>query len=960
MSNKGSYKSRMTGYIQEIINPESYLSWVNKNTTLQGIPFNCDRYPFQEAIMNDMAREMHVIKPSQIGLPICLKTLVFSKKGWMQLGEVQVGDKVYTPKGKLTTVLYLSLIQTDSPCYEITFCDGTKITADENHRWYVHSDKAFNLTGLYGKTGRIPKDLDYARQGRITTKAIFENYKGKGARPNNNIFYIPCAEPIQTKGFDLGVDPYCLGLWLGNGTRQTGVITVCKDYLSETISTLEAKGVRVSEYNDPNREDEGWTQLTLYVGEDTFYSKLKKILDPLAEKHFLPEWLLLSIEQRFELLQGLIDSDGSISKLGRVEFYNTSKNLVDGFFTLAASLGFKPRIRERAQVGKVSVLKNGYEIKSKKDIYACHFMAYNDVVLSKLTFKQSKLKPKEGNRSTESFQRRIVNVQPVASVPVRCIMVDDAEHQFVCSHAFITTSNTEVQLRKALAFVTRNPYRNLIYTMPDKDMRKRVYQNRVLPILTNDPIFHELNAQGKNPIRSIETTEIGTSQLLMFPANEKAATSQPADVIFNDEVDLSDPAIIALFNSRLQGSDLKINHNYSTPTYDGMGISALYETSDQREYLFKCPHCNYYQMPEFSTKFIRVPKLPAEAEDDLANFDPIWLEKYNINFSDAYSVCEKCGKKVTYGDRENHQWVAKNPHRQIRGYRVSPFSTRSLDATYILESLIKYIALDNMKGFKNTVLGLTHESSDERLPEGLLRTLFMNHKRDIDYEDINRDAPYFIGIDMGAICNIVISKAFSTTQVETVLFETVKKELLLERIKFLDSKYRFTGGHIDRLPLITDSEKVRDWSEKKIMPIQYEQHKGAPIVSKEDEYGVLSYLAVNRTYHLDCFANAVRVGYIRFGGYGTQKETVIQHLRAMVRVVIEDKNGAERVPIWKKIDKKDHYFHACAYNYQAVLQYYQGYAYDTGYGGTKSALILGSIDNNILVPNNPFNFLGGR
>lgn len=48
-------------------------------------------------------------------------------------------------------------------------------------------------------------------------------------------------------------------------------------------------------------------------------------------------------------------------------------------------------------------------------------------------------------------------------------------------------------------------------------MRKRVYQNRVLPILTEDSAFHGLNAAGKKPIRSIEMTEINSSFMMMFP-----------------------------------------------------------------------------------------------------------------------------------------------------------------------------------------------------------------------------------------------------------------------------------------------------------------------------------------------------------------------------------------------------------------------------------------------------------
>ena len=516
---------------------------------------------------------------------------------------------------------------------------------------------------------------------------------------------------------------------------------------------------------------------------------------------------------------------------------------------------------------------------------------------------------------------------------------------------------TEVQLRKALAFTARNPYRNLIYTMPDENMRKRVYQNRVLPILTEDSIFHGLNAAGKKPIRSIEMTEVNSSFMMMFPANEKAATSQPADAVFNDEVDLSDPQILALFNSRVQGSDLRMIHNYSTPTYDGLGITALFETSDQHEYLFKCPHCNHWQLPDYTTKYIRIPKLPMEAQEDLTKFDPLWIDKYGINPLDAYSVCVKCDRRVTYGDDQNHRWVARHPHRSnSRGYRVSPFSTRNLDAAYVFGQYMKYHLLDNMKGFHNTVLGITHESSDERLSEALLKTLFTTHS---DFVTEHNDVPHFIGIDMGKVCHISIGRATGIGRVKTVMHEVVKAELLEERVKQYRNMFPIKGGFIDRLPLITDSNKIRDLSNYEIMPMQYGRNSGGSVViPKNDEYGNLDYVEAHRTLHLDKLANAVRSGYITFAGFGTQKDTIINHLRAMVRVFEEDKDGVEKVPVWKKKDKNDHYFHSMGYMYQAVIQYYDGYSYlDTE--GYNSSIMLGTMDN-FLIPERSISILGGR
>lgn len=941
---KGSFKERMAAYVKELVNPMSYYDWVNQNTTIQGMPFTCDRYPFQKQILNDMSQELHCIKPSQIGLCLALNTPLLTTKGWTTMGESKLGDYVYAPDGTPTKVIFKSEVYTDHPCYEITFSCGTKIIADENHKWFVHCDKAFNKDGLYQKSGRIPQDSDYARSGVVHTKMLFENFKGKGARTNTNLFYIPCAEPIQTEGLDLGIDLYALGLWLGNGSRSSGFITTNDKYVAETTLVLKSKGFDVSEYKNKNRKSL-CSELNISKQGVSFISAVKNILDTKSEKYFNPNWLMLNIEDRFELLRGLIDSDGSISKQGRVEFYNTSQSLNDGFAMLVASLGFKPQKRVRKSEGLVATLKNGQEIHSKKDVYCCSFMAYSNHKLSYLSAKQGNLKNlTESNRVSESFRRRIVSVIPVESTPVQCIQVDHPEHLFLCSEAMITTHNTEIQLRKSLAYVTRNPHRNLIYTMPDENMRKRLFQNRMLPILTQDKVFHSLNSAGKKPIRSIEITEINNSQMLMFPANEKSATSQPADVVFNDEVDLSDPQIIALFNSRLQGSDVKINHNYSTPTYAGIGIDALYQTSDQHEYMFQCPHCNFYQLPEFTTKFIRIPNLPMEANDDLSKFEPQWIDKYKINPLDAYSVCYKCGKKVTYGDDENHQWVSKYPHRTTsRGYKISPFSTRNLDAAYVLTTLLKYARGDNMKGFYNTVLGLTHENSDERLPEGLLRNLFTPNFDPI-YDGYGT-VPHFIGIDMGKVCHVSIGMADSLTKIKTVLLETVKAEELPARITSYMKQFPIKGGFIDRLPLITDSDKVRVMTDNVIMPIQYEQNSGgAMLVPKNDEYGTLSYVGAHRTMHLDTLVSAIKNGWIEFSGYGSQKETIISHLRAMVRMLAESKEGTEKVPVWIKKDKNDHYFHSLGYLNQAVHQYYNGYSFlpDQSYNST---IYLGGMDN---------------
>ena len=923
----GTFKERMTAYVKELVNPMSYYDWVNQNTTIQGMPFTCDRYPFQKQLLNDMSQELHCVKPSQIGLALCLKTPIFSEKGWTTMGEVQVGDYIYAPDGSKTKVVFKSEIYTDHRCFEITLNDGTTVIADENHKWLVDSQYKFKSEKLKKEGGRYV--------GVANTLELFE----KQHKAGRNSFSISNTKPINTEHTDFELDPYILGLWLGNGNSHTGYITILSTDVEEITSNIDSNkyDVIIKEAVDKNTK-------TLVVKQKNTSKTLMAMLKDLGvlkgDKVFPKQYLFCSKEQRLNLIQGLMDTDGNIEKKGSCCFSNTNKSIIDGLQQTLAFLGITSNHSVLPIKNKTSL---GFE--QKQDLHIVRFKAYSDLRVSGLKRKYSRQIVKTENQKGVYYnKRKIISVVEVKPVPVQCIQVDHPDHLFLCTKNMIATHNTEIQLRKALAYVTRNPHRNLIYTMPDENMRKRLFQNRMLPILTQDTVFHSLNSAGKKPIRSIEITEINNSQMLMFPANEKSATSQPADVVFNDEVDLSDPQIIALFNSRLQGSDVKINHNYSTPTYAGIGIDALYQTSDQHEYMFQCPHCNFYQLPEFTTKFIRIPNLPMEANDDLSKFEPQWIDKYKINPLDAYSVCYKCGKKVTYGDDENHQWVSKHPHRTTsRGYKISPFSTRNLDAAYVLTTLLKYIRGDNMKGFYNTVLGLTHENSDERLPEGLLRNLFTPNFDPI-YDGYGT-VPHFIGIDMGKVCHVSIGMADSLTKIKTVLLETVKAEELPARITSYMKQFPIKGGFIDRLPLITDSDKVRVMTDNVIMPIQYEQNSGgAMLVPKNDEYGALSYVGAHRTMHLDTLVSAIKNGWIEFSGYGSQKETIISHLRAMVRMLAESKEGTEKVPVWIKKDKNDHYFHSLGYLNQAVHQYYNGYSFlpDQSYNST---IYLGGMDN---------------
>jgi hypothetical protein len=510
------------------------------------------------------------------------------------------------------------------------------------------------------------------------------------------------------------------------------------------------------------------------------------------------------------------------------------------------------------------------------------------------------------------YKRRIRDIVRVDSVPVRCLTVDHPSHLFLCGTGLIPTHNTEIQYRKALAIAKRNPQRTIMFTLPDDDMRKRLVQTRVQPLLTSCPIFHP--AEGDKPVRSVEVTQIGSSFVLFVPCNEKAATSQPADMVLNDEVDLSSQEYLALFNSRMQASDWRINQRFSTPTFTGFGISATFENSDQHLYLYRCRGCGLHQHPEFTREFCTLPGLPDHIEH-LHQLELSVIDKYNLNLSEAFMHCKQCRKPMDLTDPKLREWVPKYPSRlHHRGYRVSPFCVSTIPPEYIFSQLLSYKERDFMRGWFNTVLGLAHDGGNNRLTPDEVRVAYTGNTAWIAYDPLYA---HFIGVDMGQTCNIVVGRTLVGDEVEVCLFTTCSSDVVVDQVCQLTAQYQCHAGHVDRQPYEPTAKEILRATSGIVVPCEYGQ--GEPYSLRQDLHGDLAYVRVNRTSQLDYVADSIRSRRLTLSGYGNQEEVVTEHLRDMVR-----EETAEKQATWEKLTGRDHYFHAIGYMLQALKQNFVG------------------------------------
>jgi hypothetical protein len=366
----------------------------------------------------------------------------------------------------------------------------------------------------------------------------------------------------------------------------------------------------------------------------------------------------------------------------------------------------------------------------------------------------------------------------------------------------------------------------------------------------------------------------------------------------HDEVDLTDRATMVLFLSRLQNSEWKWRHQFSTPTFFGYGIDAAYEPTDQREYILTCPMCRRDQIPTFSREFVHLPGVPDEIEH-LTDITEEMLPRLDLEA--AHVMCQHCGTKLDLDD-PGRRWVALKPDiRHARGYRVRPFSTSRIGIPHIIDQLVEYRRNDNLRGFFNTVMGEPYTDGNIRLERPAIERCFGGP----DEPDLPKDAPHFLGIDAGATYHLVLGTGTRSNPVVR-RFEQIPMARVKDRVAEICTEYNIVAGTVDRNPHTPTAHEIWELTGKKVWPTAYEGRLDVNLVFNEEKDPY--YIQAGRTALIDAIAKVVRNGDISLSGYRHLKETVITHLRDMVRDEQPD------VPaVWRKLNGQDHFFHALGY-----------------------------------------------
>lgn len=333
------------------------------------------------------------------------------------LKDIQVGDYVFGINGQPVEVLGTENF-TGQKCYEITFEDGEKVICGEGHLWQV-KDK--NSERRYNRG--TSKCMFY----KLKTKYLVNSYyRYRADGKDKEYFYsVPVSKALQYSEKALLIHPYVLGVGLGSGVSYGSRIICGEEDIEEMSDNL--KKITGVCYSIPCKNHYLLTITGAKQGEKSWFAKGLKYYNLKNNKHIPDIYLQASIEQRIELLKGLMDTGGTCSKKGQCEFVQKNKALAYDVSKLLSSLGIKHKVQQK------SVSCKGKKI----TVYRITFFVDKEHSCFKLTRKTNRLKDYLNKRMN---CKSIINIAEVPTVPTKCLSVRGG--LFLCGNKNTVTHNS--------------------------------------------------------------------------------------------------------------------------------------------------------------------------------------------------------------------------------------------------------------------------------------------------------------------------------------------------------------------------------------------------------------------------------------------------------------------------------------------------------------------------------------
>lgn len=429
---------------------------------------------------------------------------------------------------------------------------------------------------------------------------------------------------------------------------------------------------------------------------------------------------------------------------------------------------------------------------------------------------------------------------------------------------------TIINVCKYFYFASRYQGR-LMYTLPRQDDVTDLVNSRVDEMIHSSPYL----ASRMTGVNNVRMKKIGDSYLHFM---EASVTPRMLDVdyLVNDEVDLSDMEHLEQYVSRLDASDYGFHHRLSTPTIYGYGIDALYELSDQKKWIIKCPRCSH-------------------------EFDLSWEDNVVHKSGDTWYACSKCDKSLDIDTVQSGVWVSTGSSSS----RISGYSVNQMMCSYIPpDRLWNMSKTMKQKNFYNLRLGVPYTPTIGNISSGTIYEKCF----DSGHSKLLSGDGCVLGCDQGNDLFVTIAKVEGDVR-KIVWVERIDMSEGFDKLEELIVKYGVRRAVIDALPNHHNSLTLAKRYPGRVSVAYYSS--GIGNLYKEDRSGGKVHIRKHDSF--DYLKESISGGKIQFYGEGHRVEsevrTAIRHLSNMRRdeVSRRTRSGGEHTLVQWVATGPDHY-----------------------------------------------------
>lgn len=352
-----------------------------------------------------------------IGKALRLDAIVPTPAGDRLWGGLQPGDLVFGQDG-LPAKIKARRDYDSAPMFRVTFDDGTFCDVSSGHLW--------NVRGRQERRNGLPgwRTMETVELLRVGVK------RANGAAQARQ-WEIPSADPVKYPVQDVPIDPYVLGLWLGDGGRNSARIT--------GIDACMLPRIAERGYTFSVGDKAGTEAKSIHVHGLAGLLRGLGVLDKYSYEKAVPRLYMQNSENcRAEVLRGLLDTDGEAAKHGSIVFSSCSEQLARDVVWLARSLGGKARISP-------SVKSPTYPGPDGKKMSGRP--CYRAVLTMPHGFRSFYIERKQErvpNVQDRYLARWIERIEPIGIMPCMCITVDREDGLYLANDFIVTHNSAEM------------------------------------------------------------------------------------------------------------------------------------------------------------------------------------------------------------------------------------------------------------------------------------------------------------------------------------------------------------------------------------------------------------------------------------------------------------------------------------------------------------------------------------